>query len=442
MMPRSENLVLGINIGTTMARQVVAGGLSLFLSIFLARSLGTQGNGIYNLALLLPVLLGQLFNLGIGPANVYHIAKNEISLKGVVRITMNLWGILSVIGLGVGAILIFVFRVELFPDISHSILMIGLAIYPIILGQLLSVSILQGLQDFKHFNFVLILNPLLTLILAVVFISFLADQPILALVAFGASQLIVVILSWIHISQHFKWHSAPATLNRSDYKKTIAFGWKSHLANLMSFLNYRIDLLLLNILIDVSAAGVYIIAVNLLEKLWLLSQAVSTILYPKLASLHENEEKRRLLTLFITKVSFVLTFIGALLVALVASPAIRILYGMDFMGAVSALFLLLPGIIAGSVARILSNDISARGRPELNMYVGLASVIVNILANLILIPLFGINGAAVATSISYGLNAILKLIIYRRFSGARIFAPVLFGRQDMKRLVRIITEKL
>lgn len=440
MAVRSENMVISFNIGTTMIRQVAAGAISLILSIFLARSLGAEGNGIYNLAMLLPVLLGQFFNLGIGPANVYHIAKGEISLRAVARVTFNLWLILTIIGLLIGSSVIYCYRATFFPNIPITLLILGLGIYPIVLMQLLSVSILQGLQDFKHFNLVLILNPLSTLILAFVFIRFLADVPIWALTAFGLAQLIIVVMSWIFIFQHFSLNPQAPNLSGSDYRKTLSFGWKSHLTNLLGFLNYRIDLLLINMLMQASAAGIYIVAVNLVEKLWLLSQAVSTILYPKLASLHQDEKKRNLLTLFITKVSFILTILASILVLLLATPVIRILYGVDFIGAIKALFLLLPGIIAGSVGRIISNDMSARGRPELNLYVGIVSVILNVGANLILIPRYGINGAALATSFSYCVNTIIRLFIYKRFSGVGVLAPLLFGRADWRRLLRIVNE--
>jgi Na+-driven multidrug efflux pump len=77
---------------------------------------------------------------------------------------------------------------------------------------------------------------------------------------------------------------------------------------------------------------------------------------------------------------------------------------------------LLPGIVLISGTRVLANDISARGRPELNMYTAWLILIINIVANLLLIPHFGIEGAAIASTIAYTANSFAKLVQYSSLS--------------------------
>jgi len=63
-----------------------------------------------------------------------------------------------------------------------------------------------------------------------------------------------------------------------------------------------------------------------------------------------------------------------------------------------------------------------------------AGLVVNLLANAALIPAFGINGAALASTISYTLSAALTLVLYRRLSGQGVRQTLIVRRSDLVRL--------
>jgi O-antigen/teichoic acid export membrane protein len=67
--------------------------------------------------------------------------------------------------------------------------------------------------------------------------------------------------------------------------------------------------------------------------------------------------------------------------------------------------------------------------------IGLA---LNIVANLILVPRFGINGAAASSSISYGLTAIVTLFVFRRLSGRGIVETLVIRRSDVRALIAML----
>lgn len=73
----------------------------------------------------------------------------------------------------------------------------------------------------------------------------------------------------------------------------------------------------------------------------------------------------------------------------------------------------LPGVFAGAGARVRSNCIAAAGKPEWNMYVAVLVVTTNVVLNVMLIPAFGIVGAAWATSGAYVANAFVKGFLVR-----------------------------
>lgn len=131
------------------------------------------------------------------------------------------------------------------------------------------------------------------------------------------------------------------------------------------------------------------------------------------------------------------TLLGAIILVLCAKPLVYFLFGSAFLKSVNAIIGLIPGVVLVSLSRALANDIAARGHPELNTITSIFVVIINILLNVILIPFLGILGAALATSISYTVNAALKLFLYSHLSGNQWWKPLVFRKNDILTLISI-----
>ncbi len=92
--------------------------------------------------------------------------------------------------------------------------------------------------------------------------------------------------------------------------------------------------------------------------------------------------------------------------------------------------LLLPGVVLLTVARGVTADLAARGRVDLNLYVSIVTVAISIILNIILIPRYGINGSAVATTFSYTINLLIRFVLYSRISGNRWYSLLVFNREE------------
>ena len=240
-----------------------------------------------------------------------------------------------------------------------------------------------------------------------------------------------LLVTFFLLKPHIDKNSG-STKSRNYAKDCIKYGYKAHLSNILAFVNYRADLFLVNFFLNPAATGIYVVAVQIAERLWTLSGSVSTVILPRLSELSKDELKRKNLTPLISRWVLLVSAVGTIIMAVLASTLIQLMYGSEYMGAVSALLWLLPGILLGSMSKILSNDIAARGRPELNMYAAVFVVSTNIIANVILIPDHGIKGAAIATSIAYSLNAMIKLWLYSYISKNPWWAPILFNQEDKR----------
>jgi len=383
-------------------------------SVILARVLGPEGRGIYALAALLPSLIVTFGNLGIGPATVYYVARGEFRREEILGTNVLLSVGIGGIGVLAGLIVVLFFREKVFPDVAPGYLLLALVLVPVEVFFSYVRYVLLGAQRIKEFNYVQIAQ-------SVLFLGFVA-LALLGLKAGVTGAILAGLFTWL-IVDALVFHLARRVAGGVDFKPNISYmkrattyGIQAHLANILGFLNYRVDMFLVNGFLGPAAVGLYAVGVGLVEKLWMVSHAASTVLFPRVAA-EKEEDRRKEFTPLVARTVLWTTALGALLLALLSRWIVLLLYSEAFLPAVGALQSLLVGIVALSAWRVLANDIAGRGFPGLNIYTGLAAVATNIVLNLLWIPRYGIVGAAWASTVSYTVSFLGGLFFYCRLSG-------------------------
>jgi len=411
------------NTAMTIAAQVLTLFLGLSASVILARVLGPGGKGIYSLAVLLPALIITFVNWGIGPSTAYHVAKNRYSVLEILGNNIVFALVIGCIGIFGGLIVVIFFPDKFFPGVPTGCLVLALILIPANLFFLYLQTVFQGMQRFKEYN-------LIGLIYAVLFLSSITFT--LWIIKAGVSGAIMATLfAWIltDIILFYMLRKVAGgvsfKLDPAYFREASAYGIQFHLGNIIGFLNYKIDMFLLNSFLNPAAVGYYSIGVTLVEKLWLVSQSASTVLFPKIAA--ENEEqKRNKITPLVARSVFWISISGGLMLFFLSRWIVVWLYSPAYLPSVQPLQILLPGIVFLSVGRVLANDIAGRGRPILNTCLGGVALIANIILNILWIPGYGVSGAALASTVSYGVILLGGVIIYCHLSGSRwtkIFLP-------------------
>jgi O-antigen/teichoic acid export membrane protein len=342
----------------------------------------------------------------------------------------------SLLALLLGALVLASAAGALFPGVPADLLWpMLLAVPPLLLLDVLQ-GVFIGLQDFKRYNLLALLPD--GLLLALLLGLALAGGGVSgALAAYLLSRLLIVpVTGWLLLRGRL---ARPVRRPEPAYvRDALSYGGRSHLANLVSFLHYRQDQFLVNSLLGPAALGVYAIGVTLSEGLSLLAGGVTTVLLPRIAELKDDPATRREMTPLVARHMVVIA--GAVCVGLFAFShfIVAALYPGEFAPAGRVLQLLLPAVFSNSVAKVVATDIAARGRPELNLYSGLVAVVANALLNLALIPLWGIQGAAVASSVSYSLGGLIMLVLYGRLSGVTLDKVLLIQPSDWALYRRLI----
>jgi len=396
-------------------------------SVIIARVLGPEGKGIYALAILLPATLIMFCNFGIAQASVFYIGKKKYSVEEIFGNNIIFSFLLTIFTLLIGLIITFFFANSLFPNVAKGYFLLALFLLPLNFFLSFVNYILLGLQKIKEFNFIRILQNFMFLILIILFLLGLNLGLKAVIVAnilscfFGTIFLFFLARKIIGSpSLHF---------NKSYFKDAFYYGTKIYLGNIIQFFHYRIDMFLINIFLNPIAVGFYSVAVVISEGIWLVSQSAGTVLFPRVSS--ETDKKRlKEFTPAVCRNVLFITALGSILLFFLSRWLIILLYSEKFLDSVLPFQILLIGTVTISGWRILVNDLYGRGRPELNIYISLFSVILNIILNVIWIPEYGIAGAAWATSISYTFAFVSITIVYSRISGNGINDIIFVKRSD------------
>jgi O-antigen/teichoic acid export membrane protein len=401
--------------------------LGIGVSVILARVLGPEGRGVYALAMLLPSLIVTFGNLGIGPATVYYVARGEFRREEILGNNILLSIGIGGAGILAGLMVVHFFREALFPNVPLAYLLLALALVP---GEIFFSYVnymLLGAQRIKEFNYRQVLQS--TLFLGFITLGLLVlkgkvREAILAgLLTWGIVDILVFrLVKRVAGGVSFK-------PNLSYVKCAVTYGLQAHIASILGFLNYRVDMFLINWFLGPAAVGLYAVGVGLVEKLWMVSQAASTVLFPRVAA-ESEEERQKEFTPLVARTVLWTTAFGALVLALLSRWIVLLLYSKAFLSAVSALQALLVGVVTLSTGRVLANDIAGRGFPGLNIYTSSAAVLTNVVLNLLWIPRYGIVGAAWASTASYTVSFLSALFFYCRLSGNRWTKVVFPQRGD------------
>lgn len=409
--------------------------LAVATSVLIARTLGPEGNGQYAIAVLLPTLLVVFTNFGVPPANAYFIASGRVSLNVALRTSLRLWLGLTTVGLFI-ALAVVVAGSSLFPGVSTTWLTLALVAFPAALLGAFLVSLLHGLADFPRYYTGVVAGPAFTLVFVVLFIVVFPWGALGAIAGFAAGQMagaaVVMLLLRSHRGDR---HDSTGSEDLRGYaRRCLDFGWRAHLSNVLTYLNYRADLFLVNLLLSPAAAGIYLVAVQIAERLWITATSASDVILPRLARSYAKESEETALTPIVARWVFSASLMGAAALGLAGHLLIFILFGNEFLPAEVALYWLLPGVAVASLRKVVASDISARGKPELNLVTAAVVVAVNIAGNLLLIPTHGIAGAAIASTVANAIGVVLQIGIYARLSHRPWWRLIVWEQSDWRLL--------
>lgn len=233
----------------------------------------------------------------------------------------------------------------------------------------------------------------------------------LFLYAFYAAWLLAFGLSFILLSK--QWQLDQSSPWRLTWNKLWSYGALAQGANLAQFLGYRIQYYLIGLYLTKADIGVFSVAVALSESLWMITQSISLVQLSHIAN-HKNGESTAAWSLQLMKFSIALTLLGLTVLLLLPDQWFPAFFGTEFGQLKPLIWRLAPGILALSGSNILVHYFAGNGKLAVNLFISVLTLLLVVTSNAVLMALWGLNGAAWAASLAYGLAAVFILLYFMR----------------------------
>ncbi len=395
--------VLGLRVATY--------ALAFFGSVLTARALGPEGRGRYVLPLAILTIMFTLGNLGLEHAQIF--------LAGQKTPLPSLWAnatVVGVVGAVIGggltmAVLLLPIGARATADIPVSWMVVTVAQLPLLLHILYWLNILQIAGKVRQAVATgCVAAAMQTIAVAVLFVSH-GLTPFRVLVLIGAGNVVIWVSALVI---GFRAGIVSFHVDRPALRRGLRFGVRAQLGIVFVFLLLRVDQLMVQQTLGYRELGVYSLAVTLAELLWLLSDPFASALLPHQVTASGDDDLR--LGYATARLTFVLVAIAAAIAWFACPFVIRLVFGPDFGGAVWPFRLLLPGIAALAIQRPLASVLLKRGRAGLVSLFGAGALLLNVVWNLVFLPVMGIVAASIGSSLAYLFLAGAYVVATRRTS--------------------------
>lgn len=398
------------NTGWLVFEHVFRMGVGLLVSILVARYLGPEKYGILRYAVSVIAFMSTFIYLGLGGLVVRGIVRKPEDKNDILGTTFSLkfvgafLAFLAVLGVALS--------VHGYGESEFWVLLIiGLSLFasPFETIDYWFQSQVQSKYTVYAKSSAFILGEALKVSFVFLGASVIAFAAANSLQVILASILLVLIYHYKGFSV-FQWKA-----KISKAKELLSESWILILAGFLAMINLKVDQIMLRWMVDAKEVGLYSVAVNFSEVWYFIPTAITMSVYPRmieLKKLQTSAYNKRLQQVF--DVLFVISFIVAVAMTFVAGPLIPFLYGEAYTETSSILVIHVWAGIFMFMRAMFSKWVFIEDALYFSLISHGVGALVNVLINLVLIPRFGGQGAAIATLFSYAASSYFFLFLYSK----------------------------
>ena len=409
-----------------MAVSVLGTGISFMVSVLLARTLGADGYGAYAFSMSVALLLLVPVSFGLPHLTVREVA----SLSGT-----SSWGrlkghlfradqilILTSLGIGgTGAFLLYATDlVHVEPGLRQTLAW-ALPLLPLLGFERVHGAALRGLRSVVKGQIPTSIIRPLTLALTVVSLRVLTDAKLtppnaMALHLVGGVVAVTVATIWLYRALATKVGHARTQFGEL---RTARMAVPFLGLDVLLALNSQVDILLLGLLIPASDVGVYRVALGVALFISVFLSTTNIVVQPEVARLYSDQRfgEVQLLVTAQARVVTMATIPFALFFVIAGTPFLRVIYGSQYLDAYVPLVILMTGQVVSVIAGPVGLVLNMTGHERETIRGQVLATVWAVLANVALIPHWGLVGAAVAHASAVALWNLYLGIRVRRTVG-------------------------
>lgn len=384
------------NTGWLIGDRTLRYGLGFFVGAWMARYLGPEQFGVLNYVLAIVAILCPLIGNGL----------DNILIRELVQLPGQKYEILGTAFFMrlIGGFLVFIFSsivaAALRPGDQQSLILVALlASSSLLLATDVIELWFQSQMLSKYAIFAKGLAFLIILLVKAVLILYAA--PLYSFIVAGCAEALLGAIGLVIYFQQTNGHIRQFRASMTMFRSLIRKGWPLILVGLAAIICLRIDQIFIAQMLGDTEVGIYSAAAKFTEFAYAVPALISISVLPILVesrtksdSLYEQRLQRfyDLMTLG--------SIAGSLLLAVSSKIVIALFFGAAFDGAALILAVQIWSSVFVFLAVASNQHFIIENRAEICLYRTLIGAAANIVLNLVLIPLYGIMGAAIASVVS------------------------------------------
>ncbi len=387
--------------GTRLATAVI----SFLIAVAVSQSLGAAGKGEQGI-LITSIALILIFSNIVGGASLVYLVP-RYPLKRLV-LPAYVWSLIT--GFMLAAVFVFL-RMIPAAWFWHVALLS-------VLNSWISIhsSLMIGQKRIGRSNILNLAQTALTLISLLLMVGVFKWLSVEAyIISLYIAYIFALVLSVVMVVPVFRVKEKDTVPFARVLGALFRYGYMNQLAHIAQILSFRVSYYFLDSISGEKAVGIYSNGVSLMESVWMISGSIALVQYSDIA----NSNDRVWAAQLSAKLSRYAIWASLLIILPMVwlPPAFYVfIFGPEFSEVSNVMRWLAPGVLVFNYALILGHYFSGTGRYYVNAVASGAGLLLTLLLCILLIPLYGTTGAAIAAIASYLLTSVVVFWIFSRES--------------------------
>lgn len=382
--------------------------LNFFYVTYTARYLGVEAFGILSFALSFAAISSILLSMGFDILTAREVSRDKKLGEKYIGNIVPIQLLLSVLVIGLVSLIV---NYSEYP--AETIHVIYLIVLSTVFNSYSTLfqSISQAFEKMEYVSYGQILNSILMIIGTLVSIKENVD-----VVVFGYTYFIVnlIVLVYSYLFCLKKFVNPRYEINLDFWRGLITESLPFSLTVIISVLFFHIDILMLSIMKGNEIVGAYRAACNIIIMIISIADVFVYVIFPAASLCYiTSKESLEVILEKLSKYLFIMGLPFGIGIILLANEIIECLYGFQFISATVVIKILGLYIPFRFISHATGWTLASINKEPLRTFSAFIAIFINIILNILLIPKYGISGAAVATVISQ----IILFVLYFYFVG-------------------------
>lgn len=415
---------------TTFLLKIIGLIVGYVLAVFITNRYGAYVFGQYVTALLVVEILAIFSRLGIDTSLVRFISKyiHQGTTRSISKLYYQSVTIVTLMAMLLSILLwFFSNHIAQFMNLDRDLLiLVSYSFIPLVLFHM-NVQSIRGLKNMTSFSFFNNVSIPLGTFVVLAFCSYFLTNETLPIYAYVLSVLSMTFFSFV-VWFRFKANLPKQESNPTNFLSTnelLAISFPLLLGQSMMIIMGKVDLFMLANMTSSEQVGVYNIALKLSMLSYMGLMAVNSIAAPKFSEIHSSGDIDALKRIVQQSTKTIFWVSAPVLLVLIFFPSsILSMFGDEFKLAAMCLIILSIGKMFSAISGSVGTFLQMVGRQKIFQNILIVAALINVGLNSLLIPNYGIEGAAIASTVSGVFwNLLMIFYIKKHFGFYTIYLP-------------------